>query len=301
MSEAQTQDRQASNVITSENLQEFQFKRLGIEIPSFTESKVEDDTGDGNAEDVVQTALNDDPESDIEDTEIEAGHKKAENKKNSYIRLREQRNAAREETERLKQEIETLKKQPKVESIPEANAKPLPSQFTDAFEYAEKLSEWSAEEALRKQAKNQAEAKEREKTQSAQAEWNKKVSAILDEYPDYHEMTDDLMLPNPTIAALRDSEIGPRIGVYLAENLEELEKLQGLSAVGQVKFIDRLEVKLLPKKAEEVTKPSTKSKAPEPVKHVKPSSTMDGIYDANGDFTGTPAQWRELRKSGKIK
>jgi hypothetical protein len=68
------------------------------------------------------------------------------------------------------------------------DAKPQPSQFSDAFEYAEALAEWSTEQALVKRDQENGIGRADEERQKVISSWTQKVAAAKAEMPDFDDM-----------------------------------------------------------------------------------------------------------------
>ena len=161
-------EKEAGSVVTSANAEEFYANRLGLAEEAPVEAVVEEKTAEPAEE------ANDQSEQPIEETETKATEEKKQNPKleKRFSELTKQREEARKEAAKERDAREALEKriselEGRAEPKPlEENVKPSPSQFNDAFEYAEALAEWSAENALLNRDKAEAERKEQEQRQS---------------------------------------------------------------------------------------------------------------------------------------
>ncbi len=154
--------KQAANLVTNENLAEFNAQKLGL-------ATQETPTEAAEAEPVVEQERSE-PEAE---TEAAAGEKKHNPKlEKRFSELTKQREAARQEADRERTAREALEARlrdmeakanpPKSE---EPDPKPDPSQFNDALEYAEALAEWTTDRKMRE--RDQAElARKAEEEQS---------------------------------------------------------------------------------------------------------------------------------------
>jgi len=310
------QEKQVANVLTSENSEAFYANKLGLAEEAPVEAVVEENPTEPTEE------ANDQSEQPAEETkETKATEEKKQNPKleKRFSELTKQREEARKEAQREREQRESLENrlkelEEKVSPKPvEENVKPQPSQFNDAFEYAEALAEWSAEQAILNREKAEAKRKEQEQRQSVIKSWNDRLEAVKADLPDYDEMiasASDISVSDAIRDAMLESEQGPRILYHLAENPELAEKLNSLSTVSALREIGKLEakfeVKESPKetpKTEAETKPSVaKSKAPAPISPIKTSSAVADVgVGSDGEFHGTYQQWRESRKAGKIR
>jgi hypothetical protein len=306
-------EKEAGSVVTSANAEEFYANRLGLAEEAPVEA-VEEKSAEPTEE------ANDQSEQPIEETETKATEEKKQNPKleKRFSELTKQREEARKEAAKERDAREALEKriselEGRAEPKPvEENVKPSPSQFNDAFEYAEALAEWSAENALLNRDKAEAERKEQEQRQSVIKSWNERLETVKADLPDYDEMiasASDITVNDAIRDAMLESEQGPRILYHLAENPELAEKLNTLSTVSALREIGKLEAKFeaseTPKdaKTEAETKPSiARSKAPAPISPIKTSSAVADVgVGSDGEFHGTYQQWRESRKAGKIR
>ena len=306
-------EKEAGSVVTSANAEEFYANRLGLAEEAPVEA-VEEKSAEPAEE------ANDQSEPPIEETETKATEEKKQNPKleKRFSELTKQREEARKEAAKERDAREALEKriselEGRAEPKPvEENVKPSPSQFNDAFEYAEALAEWSAENALLNRDKAEAERKVQDERQQVIKSWNDRLVTVKADLPDYDEMiasASDITVNDAIRDAMLESEQGPRILYHLAENPELAEKLNTLSTVSALREIGKLEAKFeaseTPKdaKTEAETKPSiARSKAPAPISPIKTSSAVADVgVGSDGEFHGTYQQWRESRKAGKIR
>lgn len=307
-------EKEAGSVVTSANADEFYANRLGLAEEAPVEAVVEEKPTEPTEE------AKDQSEQPTEETETKATEEKKPNPKleKRFSELTKQREEARKEAQREREARESLESrirelEGKAEPKPvEENVKPQPSQFNDAFEYAEALAEWSAEQAILNREKAEAERKEQESRQKMAESWKQREAAIKADLPDYDEMiasAADVQVSDVIRDAIIESDVGPRILYHLAENPELVETLNTSSPIKALREIGKLEAKFeaneTPKEAktEAETKPSiARSKAPAPITPIKTSSAVADVgVNADGEFHGTYQQWRESRKAGKIR
>lgn len=310
MSEAATVEataperKQAGTLVTSENLAEFTAKKLGLaqtEVPPVAaeaEPEVEPQASEPKAEGEAATG---------------------ERKKNPKLEMRfseltKAKNEARAEAERERQarlDMENRVKELEAKINPpaqtEPDPKPTPDQFNDAYEYAEALSEWKTDQKLRERDQQEMARRAAEEQARQTAEFAKRVEAAKKDLPDFDEMiasAADVQVSAPVTDAIRESEYGPQILYYLAENQDFAQELGQKSLISQLREIGKIEarfeksgsVERTPKSAAKVTK------APPPISPLKPTAAaMDGGLDANREFHGTYSQWKAARAAGKIK
>jgi len=308
-------EREAGQVLTSENSEAFYANKLGLAEEAPVEAVVEETTEPAEE-------ANDQSESQPEETkETKATEEKKQNPKleKRFSELTKQREEARKEAQREREAREALENRLKElevkvnpQPVEQVNAKPSPSQFNDAFEYAEALAEWSAEQAILNREKAETERKVQEERSQVIKSWNDRLANVKADLPDYDEMiasASDITVSDEIRDAMLESEQGPRILYHLAENPELAEKLNSMSKVSALREIGKLEARFeakeTPKEAKAVAETKTsvaKSKAPAPISPIKTSSAVADVgVGSDGEFHGTYQQWRESRKAGKIR
>jgi hypothetical protein len=311
-------EKEAGSVVTSANADEFYANRLGLAEEAPIEA-VETPQQEEKLTEPIEEA-NDQSEQPTEETETKATEEKKPNPKleKRFSELTKQREEARKEAAREREARESLESrirelEGKAEPKPvEENVKPSPSQFNDAFEYAEALAEWSAEQAILNREKQESERKAQEEQQKLIQSWNQRLETVKADFPDYDEMiasASDISVSDAIRDAMLESEQGPRILYHLAENPELADKLNSMTQTSALREIGKLEAKFeasaTPKEAktEAETKPSiARSKAPAPISPIKTSSAVADVgVNADGEFHGTYQQWRDSRKAGKIR
>ena len=310
MSEAQVaevaevieQPKQASSIVTSENLAEFNADKLGLaseESPTAAtveETPVEPAAKEGQSE----PKLADD---EATGTEEKKQNPKLEKRFSELTKQRKEAEARAEEAERRLAAIEGKQAQP-AQAQPESVQKPTPDNYKDAFEYAEALSQWSAEQAL---LKREQEVKQKEfeaQKQKVIQTWQQKLEATIAELPDYEDMvaSSNVKVNDTVRDAILESDVGPRILYELASDDDIAEKLSTMSTASALKLIGKLEAKFEkteePVKAEKKTV-AAKSKAPEPI---RPLRSTGGVADVGMDGNDMSyQQWKAARQAGKIR
>ena len=299
--------REASSVVTSDNATTFYAERLGLA----------DEQASTEAESVKEDS---EPEGEVEQSEPEAKEeaKKQEpekqkdklNKRFDKVtkRAQEAEAKARDLEERLKSYEAGNVQQPKQETV-KAEGKPQASQFNDAFEYAEALAEWSAENALKQRDAEEAGRRAKEAQEKVLQSWNEKIAKAKADLPDF-----DAMVQSSTIVvgdeirdSILESDVGPQLLYFLASDEDFAKRLTEMPVVKALREIGKLEAKFEAKeaktsKAEKVRETVSSSKAPEPIKPLSGGKVgKDVMIDTNGEFHGTYAQWKAARQSGKVR
>lgn len=301
---SEVQERSSTTVVTSENLAEFAAKKLGLN----TEPPAAVPTEPVEASE---------PTENLESDSTETVEERKQNPKieRRFSEITKQREAAKQEAERERQarvELENKvrelegKLSPPPQEPTEADPKPKPEQFSDMFEYAEALSEWTADKRIREEkVKEQAQKAEQER-QKTMDTWSQRVSEFRGKTPDFDDMVGsaDVVVSNEVRDAIFDSDVGPQILYHLAENPDVAKKLQGMTAIGALRMIGKLEAKF-----EEPAQPQTQrettvktSKAPPPINPIR--ATAGGPVtelDDKRQFHGSYQAWKAARLAGRIR
>ena len=133
-------DKEASQVLTSENSQEFYANRLGLADQPEVEAVETEPTEEAERSEPV-----------IEEKEQEEKPKGNPKLERRFSEITKQREEARKEAqqerqarEALEARLAALERQPAPQA-PKVDEEPQPSQFNDAFEYAKALAEFTAD------------------------------------------------------------------------------------------------------------------------------------------------------------
>ena len=298
--------REASSVVTSDNATTFYAERLGLadnNEPPEAESVKED----SEPEQVTEQS---EPEAKEEAEEQKSEKQKDKlNKRFDKVtkRAQEAEAKARELEERLKSYEAGNTQQPQQETV-RSEDKPQASQFNDAFEYAEALAEWSAENALKQRDEQEAQRKAQEAQEKVLKTWNEKIEKAKADLPDFDRMvkSSDIVVSDPIRDSILESDVGPQLLYYLASNEDFAKELTEMPISKALKELGKLEAKfeakeVKPSKADKKETVSS-SKAPEPIKPLSGGKVgKDVMIDTNGEFHGTYAQWKAARQAGRVR
>jgi hypothetical protein len=294
----------ASNVVTAENAATFYAERLGLADqvePTEAESVKKDSEP---AQDEAQS----EPEAK-EDAKKQDAEKSKEklNKRFDKVSKRAQEAEARAvELEKRLREMEQ-KGAPQEQEKPVNNGKPQASQFNDAYEYAEALAEWSAEQALLRRDAEEAKRKDEESKAKIAEQWNKKLEKAKENLPDFDRIvqSSNVIVKDEIRDAILESDVGAQILYYLASEDDYAKQLAEMPVVKALRELGKLEARFeakeeKPSKAEKKT--VSESKAPSPIKPLSGGKVgADVLVDTNGEFHGTYAQWKAARQQGKVR
>ena len=318
MAEAQVlEEKQASNVVTSENLTEWNMNRLGLatdEAPTEAEAVEETPESEPVAE---EGESEQDSETEGKATEERKQNPKLEKRFSELTKARKQaeENAAKAQAEkeqleaRLREYEDRQPQQPKADESP-IGREPKADQFDDAFEYAKALAEWSAEKALYDRDQQDLNRKAEEERQIVLKTWSEKLQKAKPNLADFDEIVNStqVVVSNEVRDAIIESDVGPEILYHLASlDGEEAERFQALPMAKALREIGKLEARFEKQEIAEETavrsKPVVqKSKAPAPLSPIRATgSAMENPIGSDGEFHGSFQAWKAARKAGKIR
>lgn len=298
-------EKEASQVLTSENAAEFYANRLGLaESPADTEAVEE-----------TPEPVDEETQSEPKEAEKEA-NQEGERKQNPKLEKRfseitKQREEARKEAQNerqarldLEQRLAAMEQQRQPQQAFNVDTEPQPSQFSDAFEYAKALAEFSTEKALAERDRQVAQQREQEAQQKIIQSWAQKVQEAKADLPDFDDLvaSSDVVVNNAVRDAILESDVGPQILYHLAENNDLAKRIASLSPNAALREIGRLEAKFDVKVDTKQTAPVVRSKAPAPIQPIRGGQGKADIpISADGEFHGSYQAWKAARKSGKIR
>ena len=291
-------EKEAGQVLTSENSQEFYANRLGLA-----------DQPDVEAVQTEPTKVEERSEPEIEKNEQEEKPKGNPKLERRFSEITKQREDARKEAQQerearqnLEQRLAALEKQPAPQAQT-SDQEPQPSQFNDAFEYAKALAEFTADKRIGEMRRQDAEAKEAQERQKVIETWASKVQAAKTSLPDFDDIvaSSDVVVNDDIRDAILESDVGPQILYHLAENEDVAKKIAGLSAKQALREIGKLEARFETRETAPEPKTIARSKAPQPIQPLRGSSPADVPMSTNGEWHGTFQAWKEARKAGKIR
>ena len=300
---ANRKESMSATVVTSENLAEFQAARMA------QTSAPDPEPIDEIAE--TETVATEGTPPAPEDEAQQQEEQKPENKKvqKRIDELTKQREDARRDTakerearEALEARVKDLEAKPNPQAAPKADSKPAPAQFNDAYEYAEALAEWSAEQALVKRDAQEAERKAAVEREKIVSEWSKRQTDMQTEVADYDDViaSSTVAVSDQVRDAILESDIGPKILYHLAKNPDIAASLASKSVTSALREIGRLEATLTGPQAS--AKPAaTPSRAPSPITPINATRSADSPVDSKGEFFGTFADYKAARSAGKIR
>lgn len=299
---ADTEAKEASNIVTSSNAADFYAERLGLAEVQEEPAAVE------QTEPVSEDEQLSEPTAEEEANETEKPKDKLEKRFSKVTKRAQDAEAKAEQLEARLREVEARANPQTIAQTANVNDKPQAGQFDDAFEYAEALAEWSAEKALKDRDIAESQRKIEEERNKVLKSWNDKVDKAKKEMPDFNDIVSSstVLVSDAIRDAILESDVGPQILYQIASDDDYAESLTSMSAIKALKEIGRLEAKFeaeletAPKKE---AKTVSQSKAPAPISPLKggKSAGADVLVDTNGEFYGSYAQWKAARLANRIR
>ena len=306
-------DREAGNVVTSENLVEWNMNRLGLATDDApVEAEEVEETPESEPIEEAQGESEQENEPETKATEERKQNPKLEKRFSELTKARKQaeENAAKSQAEkealeaRLREYEGRSTQQKQVDPI---GVEPKADQFDDAFEYAKALAEWSTEKALYERDKQDADRRLDEERSKVLKAWNEKIEKAKVELPDFDEMiaSSTVQVSDAVRDAILESDTGAEILYHLASEEEYAQKLSAMQTAKALKEIGKLEARFERKEAPVEAKPKAvarQSKAPSPISPIRGTgSAMDNPIGSDGEFHGSYQAWKEARRAGRIR
>jgi hypothetical protein len=301
------EEKVASSVVTSDNATTFYAERLGLAdevVPTEAESVKKDSEP---AQDKEQSEPKAEEEAKEQDPE-----KSKEKLNKRFDKVSKRAKDAEAKAAQLEKELAELRANgnpPQQEQKPVNNGKPRAEQFDDAYQYAEALAEWSAEQALLRRDAEEVAKKAQEAANKQVESWNQKLDKAKKELPDFDRIvqSSNIEISDEIKKAIVESDVGANILYELASDEEYAQSLAAMDSVKALKELGKLEARLEARaekkpKADKPKEIVRSSNAPEPIKPLTGGKAgADVLVDTNGEFHGTYAQWKAARQQGRVR
>lgn len=234
---------------------------------------------EGEVENTEESATTEEIDHVEEDSDSDSEHEQKQDStpkgiKKKFGKLTKEREAARQEAEFWK--AEALKgARPQTQQVQAAtDSKPQLADFGyDVEAYTEALTDWKVEQKVT--AKLEAQAKQSQ-LKTIVDNFDSRGREFQKQFPDYEEAVMDAFAGKPldhdSAAVIQESELGPEIAYYLAQNEDVLSKLRSLPVAKRLVEIGRIETKLSDKGSSSngaSTASKTTKVPPTPIKPVK--------------------------------
>ncbi len=194
--------------------------------------------------------------------------------------------------ERLDRIEQNLNQQQRV-AKPIDNSEPRIDNFDDFDAYVAAKAEWIASkkinETLQERENRQAEERAAAAHHKAVDSWNQRLAEATAEMPDFTEVIESSDVPMSDFMrdAIVESDLGPKVAYWLANNPEEAKKIASMSPLATVRAIGRIEERL----ESQAKAPKKPTAAPAPLKSVggKASVQKDPGQMSDSEY----AEWRK--------
>lgn len=194
--------------------------------------------------------------------------------------------------ERL-QALENRQQQPIVNKSID-NSEPKIENFDNFGAYVAATAEYIADQKIQKtfaerDQRQQADRQQYER-QQVQTSWQQRVADATAEMPDFEDVlaSSDVPMTGAMQDAIMESDVGPKIAYFLANNPDEASKIAKMSPIGAIRALGRIEERL----SGPVAKVPTS--APAPVKAVGTKATASKDPGKMSD-----AEYAKWRKAGR--
>ncbi|WP_232071716.1 hypothetical protein [Paraburkholderia pallida] len=217
------------------------------------------------------------------------------------VRTRHERNEARTEIEVLRAELAEAREQMQAaQAMPapkDPDPKPQRAQFVSDDDYQEALTDWKVDQKLAERQRDEQQARINAAQQQLSDNWNRRLEVAKTELTDFDDVVgkSEVDLPNHIYVAVVESDIGPQIAYYLAQNPDEARLLKGMSPTAALRMLGKLEDRLAAEKEapaaakKEEPKPAAKAATAAPEKSKAPPP-IDPLSDASSPVEKPAAQ-----------
>lgn len=226
--------------------------------------------------------------------------------------LTQQRNQMREERDRLARELEELKRGQQAAPVQQAQPKETDQAQAEGTDPAGAPAAPAAgnPDDLPQQPANDAEPDPADVVRK----WHMRLGVQLLATPDFDDVmaaAADVQIPQSMTNAIMESEQGPAIAYHLAQNKDLAKRLAGSRESVMLRELGKLEATLSAQADGSTAAPAARASAsvtqrrappPPPISPIRSarSDPLDALIDENGEFHGTPEEYQELRRKGKI-
>ena len=206
---------------------------------------------------------------------------------------------AQAEAKMLKERLDRIEqnlRQNNRQDRPIDNSEPMIDNFDDFDKYVVAKAGWIASkkinETLQERERRSAEERVAAAHYKAVEGWQQRVEQATAELPDFEEVlsSSDVPMSDFMRDAIIDSDLGPKVAYWLANNPDEAKKIASMSPLATVKAIGRLEERL----ESQAKAPKKPTSAPAPLTPVGGKASVSKDPGKMSD-----AEYLEWRKKGR--
>mgnify|MGYP001383994529 CR=1 FL=1 len=320
---AKQEPRASTIVLTGETRAAFMDRRLDIAKPEPAPAAAEPAKVEpAKAEPAAPAAKSEpvaEPDAELEAViaEAQTSNQKAEKKqafRERMSELTEAKKAAEAAREAEKARADKAEAELRAKATPPPAPEELQAPHRAAFatedEYQDARVDYRVKLARENDRKEEAASRakaEGERVVSTYAERLRATKADVKDYDARIEPMKDLLIPPYIRDSILESEVGPMLPLYFADHPAEARRIIGLPTTAALRELGKIEAMFETahkSEAKAEAKPVAQvSKAPPPISPIKATNAGEDApkVDAGGNFTGTYAEYKELRKAGKIR
>lgn len=265
-----------------------------VDDPKEVPTEVDPKPGEESEAEDVTEVIEVPPESDDESEELEVKENETKEKPKKIGGFQKKIAKLKQETEYWKEQaLRGQSKTPdKVETIiaKDQTLRPKASDFATHDEYLEALIDHKADQKIQA---IQAKRKEDEVKSQIETKFNsyrERALAFKETHEDFDEAVETLQITPAINEAIVDSEHGPEMAYFLAQEPKELERIRSLPYGQAAREMGKLEVKF----SKTTTSSVSTTRAPKPVTPVRTRGTATG-KDIS-DPTITQGEFNRLRR-----
>ena len=186
----------------------------------------------------------------------------------------------------------------KTEPVAPVKAPTLESVGYDEGKYQAAVIEFARAEARAAALAEIQSHTQKQQQQSKQSEFEKRQAAFASETPEYVEkvLQNPLLPISPAMAeVIRESDVGPQVALWLANNADKAAEIARLSATQAARELGRIEARIEVEKAKPVVKPVVSQAPPPPPKleAAEPDARIE--LDSPEAETLSDAEWTRRR------
>lgn len=201
-----------------------------------------------------------------------------------------QRDLQAERETRIRLEERLAQHTPKSEAAGAEEPEPTLEGYDDFMKFQRDHSAWTTKREIKAYLAETEKKQSVEKANAAQQQsadgWNKKVSAVLKEIPDYYEVVSESTAPltGAMKSAITESDQGPQLAYYLATHADEAQRIAGLTPIGAVRALTLIEAGFK-------SKPTTQTPEPVAATGSRQTSGVKALTDIKSQ-----SEWDERRR-----
>jgi hypothetical protein len=255
----------------------------------------EDSNEDESAgEDTGEEDTSSDEDEDADEDNVEDSEPVKKTKGNGFEKSLERKMRKIARLERENQELRQGRAPQTIPTTyipPVSESKPAMINFNGNVEaYVEAISQWSARQAI-------ASVEQTKVQQASTQTWKQREAEYAKQVPEYFEVMEDFKHEMRDVQAdemnryLADSDVGPQVWHYLAENRDELNRILAMNPYRRVGELGKIEDRFVSPAAPVKTPKVSKAPAPVSREHGAPPVTLK-LTDPNL----SQAEYREIRQ-----